>query len=151
MVGTFLCGPEALAEVLEKKCAKYSDVDPRKTKFYFNKENFWAEKQLFFLSPRTNWSYEKGCQTMWVSSWVCFITLIKCCCFSTAQEPTFFKTMTRGLIFHYDSWLKYDKLHLYTHYHLTLRFLMKPLMIRYLKIIWKNLTVTETSGHQGFT
>ena len=40
MVGTFLCGPEALAKVLEKKCAKYSDVDPRKTKFYFNKENF---------------------------------------------------------------------------------------------------------------
>ncbi|XP_039976430.1 NADPH oxidase 1 [Xiphias gladius] len=40
VVGTFLCGPEALAEVLEKKCAKYSDVDPRKTKFYFNKENF---------------------------------------------------------------------------------------------------------------
>ena len=41
MVGTFLCGPEALAQVLEKKCAKYSEVDPRKTKFYFNKENFW--------------------------------------------------------------------------------------------------------------
>ncbi|KAL7395979.1 hypothetical protein ABVT39_026544 [Epinephelus coioides] len=40
VVGTFLCGPEALAKVLEKKCAKYSDVDPRKTKFYFNKENF---------------------------------------------------------------------------------------------------------------
>uniref|UniRef100_H3C1W5 NADPH oxidase 1 n=1 Tax=Tetraodon nigroviridis TaxID=99883 RepID=H3C1W5_TETNG len=40
VVGTFLCGPEALAEVLEKKCVKYSDVDPRKTKFYFNKENF---------------------------------------------------------------------------------------------------------------
>ncbi|XP_036933136.1 NADPH oxidase 1 [Acanthopagrus latus] len=40
VVGTFLCGPEALAEVLLKKCAKYSDVDPRKTKFYFNKENF---------------------------------------------------------------------------------------------------------------
>uniref|UniRef100_A0A7N8YCW9 NADPH oxidase 1 n=1 Tax=Mastacembelus armatus TaxID=205130 RepID=A0A7N8YCW9_9TELE len=39
-VGTFLCGPEALAKVLEKKCAKYSDIDPRKTKFYFNKENF---------------------------------------------------------------------------------------------------------------
>ncbi|XP_037531665.1 NADPH oxidase 1 [Nematolebias whitei] len=39
-VGTFLCGPAALATVLEKKCAKYSDVDPRKTKFYFNKENF---------------------------------------------------------------------------------------------------------------
>ncbi|KAF6732443.1 Cytochrome b-245 heavy chain [Oryzias melastigma] len=40
VVGTFLCGPAALAKVLEKKCAKYSDVDPRKTKFYFNKENF---------------------------------------------------------------------------------------------------------------
>ncbi|CAM4615393.1 unnamed protein product [Leuciscus chuanchicus] len=40
VVGTFLCGPQALAEVLEKKCAKYSDVDPRRTKFYFNKENF---------------------------------------------------------------------------------------------------------------
>uniref|UniRef100_A0A672JAR4 FAD-binding FR-type domain-containing protein n=1 Tax=Salarias fasciatus TaxID=181472 RepID=A0A672JAR4_SALFA len=40
VVGTFLCGPAALATVLEKKCAKYSDMDPRKTKFYFNKENF---------------------------------------------------------------------------------------------------------------
>uniref|UniRef100_A0A3B5MEK4 NADPH oxidase 1 n=1 Tax=Xiphophorus couchianus TaxID=32473 RepID=A0A3B5MEK4_9TELE len=40
VVGTFLCGPEALGKVLEKKCGKYSDVDPRKTKFYFNKENF---------------------------------------------------------------------------------------------------------------
>ncbi|XP_028314778.1 NADPH oxidase 1 [Gouania willdenowi] len=40
VVGTFLCGPEALAKVLAKKCAKFSDVDPRKTKFYFNKENF---------------------------------------------------------------------------------------------------------------
>ncbi|XP_059201755.1 NADPH oxidase 1 [Centropristis striata] len=40
VVGTFLCGPAVLAKVLEKKCAKYSDVDPRKTKFYFNKENF---------------------------------------------------------------------------------------------------------------
>uniref|UniRef100_A0AAR2ISC2 FAD-binding FR-type domain-containing protein n=1 Tax=Pygocentrus nattereri TaxID=42514 RepID=A0AAR2ISC2_PYGNA len=40
VVGTFLCGPAALAKVLEKKCVKYSDVDPRKTKFYFNKENF---------------------------------------------------------------------------------------------------------------
>ncbi|XP_070818654.1 NADPH oxidase 1 [Chaetodon trifascialis] len=40
VVGTFLCGPEALGKVLEKKCVKYSDVDPRKTKFYFNKENF---------------------------------------------------------------------------------------------------------------
>uniref|UniRef100_A0A3P8UTD4 NADPH oxidase 1 n=1 Tax=Cynoglossus semilaevis TaxID=244447 RepID=A0A3P8UTD4_CYNSE len=40
VVGTFLCGPEALGKVLEKKCAKYSEVDPRKTRFYFNKENF---------------------------------------------------------------------------------------------------------------
>ncbi|KAM6924272.1 NADPH oxidase 1 [Xenentodon cancila] len=40
VVGTFLCGPASLAKVLEKKCAKYSDVDPRRTKFYFNKENF---------------------------------------------------------------------------------------------------------------
>ncbi|KAG7518401.1 NADPH oxidase 1 [Solea senegalensis] len=40
VVGTFLCGPQVLGKVLEKKCAKYSDVDPRKTKFYFNKENF---------------------------------------------------------------------------------------------------------------
>lgn len=44
VVGTFLCGPAALAKVLQKKCAKYSDVDPRKTKFYFNMENFWAEE-----------------------------------------------------------------------------------------------------------
>ncbi|XP_061786604.1 NADPH oxidase 1 [Nerophis lumbriciformis] len=40
VVGTFLCGPAVLAKVLEKKCVKFSDVDPRKTKFYFNKENF---------------------------------------------------------------------------------------------------------------
>lgn len=40
VVGTFLCGPEVLAKVLGKKCAKFSDVDPRKTRFYFNKENF---------------------------------------------------------------------------------------------------------------
>lgn len=40
VVGTFLCGPVALAKVLAKNCAKFSDVDPRKTKFYFNKENF---------------------------------------------------------------------------------------------------------------
>lgn len=42
VVGTFLCGPAALAKDLEKKCMKYSDVNPRKTRFYFNKENFWA-------------------------------------------------------------------------------------------------------------
>ncbi|KAJ8351183.1 hypothetical protein SKAU_G00226590 [Synaphobranchus kaupii] len=40
VVGTFLCGPAVLAKTLEKKCIKYSDVDLRKTKFYFNKENF---------------------------------------------------------------------------------------------------------------
>uniref|UniRef100_A0A672N8C0 Cytochrome b-245 heavy chain-like n=1 Tax=Sinocyclocheilus grahami TaxID=75366 RepID=A0A672N8C0_SINGR len=40
VVGTFLCGPQALAKDLEKKCVRYSDVDPRKTTFYFNKENF---------------------------------------------------------------------------------------------------------------
>ncbi|MBN3309135.1 CY24B protein, partial [Amia calva] len=40
VVGVFLCGPEALGKTLEKKCVKYSDVDPRKVKFYFNKENF---------------------------------------------------------------------------------------------------------------
>lgn len=39
-VGTFLCGPENLAKELERKCVEYSDVDPRKTRFYFNKENF---------------------------------------------------------------------------------------------------------------
>ncbi|XP_076148332.1 NADPH oxidase 1 [Alosa pseudoharengus] len=39
-VGSFLCGPAVLAKTLEKKCVKYSDVDPRKTRFYFNKENF---------------------------------------------------------------------------------------------------------------
>lgn len=42
VVGTFLCGPATLARDLERKCVKYSDVDPRKTRFYFNKENFWA-------------------------------------------------------------------------------------------------------------
>uniref|UniRef100_A0A4W5PH26 NADPH oxidase 1 n=1 Tax=Hucho hucho TaxID=62062 RepID=A0A4W5PH26_9TELE len=40
VVGTFLCGPAVLGTVLSKKCVKYTDVDPRKTKFYFNKENF---------------------------------------------------------------------------------------------------------------
>ncbi|XP_052374208.1 cytochrome b-245 heavy chain-like [Oncorhynchus keta] len=40
VVGTFLCGPVVLATVLSKKCVKYTDVDPRKTKFYVNKENF---------------------------------------------------------------------------------------------------------------
>nr|XP_015207190.1 PREDICTED: NADPH oxidase 1 isoform X2 [Lepisosteus oculatus] len=40
VVGVFLCGPQSLAKTLEQKCVKYSDVDPRKVKFYFNKENF---------------------------------------------------------------------------------------------------------------
>ncbi|XP_063046325.1 NADPH oxidase 1 [Engraulis encrasicolus] len=40
VVGAFLCGPAVLGKTLEKKCVKFSDVDPRKTKFYFNKENF---------------------------------------------------------------------------------------------------------------
>ncbi|KAJ8281706.1 hypothetical protein COCON_G00042250 [Conger conger] len=40
VVGTFLCGPAALAKTLEKHCISYSDVDPRKIQFYFNKENF---------------------------------------------------------------------------------------------------------------
>ncbi|XP_061104708.1 cytochrome b-245 heavy chain-like isoform X2 [Conger conger] len=40
VVGTFLCGPEGIAKTLEKKCMKFSDVDPQKTQFYFNKENF---------------------------------------------------------------------------------------------------------------
>ncbi|RXM93411.1 XK-related protein 2 [Acipenser ruthenus] len=39
-VGVFLCGPQALGKTLESCCAKYSDVDPRKARFYFNKENF---------------------------------------------------------------------------------------------------------------
>uniref|UniRef100_A0A8C4SNZ6 NADPH oxidase 1 n=1 Tax=Erpetoichthys calabaricus TaxID=27687 RepID=A0A8C4SNZ6_ERPCA len=39
-VGVFLCGPQTLAKTLEKCCVQYSDVDPRKVKFYFNKENF---------------------------------------------------------------------------------------------------------------
>ncbi|KAG5843586.1 hypothetical protein ANANG_G00152470 [Anguilla anguilla] len=40
VVGTFLCGPEGIAKTLKKKSMKFSDVDPRKTQFYFNKENF---------------------------------------------------------------------------------------------------------------
>ncbi|MBN3281191.1 CY24B protein, partial [Polyodon spathula] len=39
-VGVFLCGPQALGKTLESCCARYSDVDPRKVRFYFNKENF---------------------------------------------------------------------------------------------------------------
>ncbi|KAK1167464.1 cytochrome b-245 heavy chain-like [Acipenser oxyrinchus oxyrinchus] len=39
-VGVFLCGPQALGKTLESCCARYSDVDPRKARFYFNKENF---------------------------------------------------------------------------------------------------------------
>ncbi|XP_019376900.1 PREDICTED: NADPH oxidase 1 isoform X1 [Gavialis gangeticus] len=40
VVGVFLCGPEALAKSLQKCCHQYSTLDPRKVKFYFNKENF---------------------------------------------------------------------------------------------------------------
>uniref|UniRef100_A0A8C8VPB9 NADPH oxidase 1 n=1 Tax=Pelusios castaneus TaxID=367368 RepID=A0A8C8VPB9_9SAUR len=40
VVGVFLCGPEALATSLQKCCHQYSSLDPRKVKFYFNKENF---------------------------------------------------------------------------------------------------------------
>ncbi|XP_074863716.1 NADPH oxidase 1 [Carettochelys insculpta] len=40
VVGVFLCGPEALAKSLQKCCHQYSSLDPRKVKFYFNKENF---------------------------------------------------------------------------------------------------------------
>uniref|UniRef100_A0A674JM72 NADPH oxidase 1 n=1 Tax=Terrapene triunguis TaxID=2587831 RepID=A0A674JM72_9SAUR len=40
VVGVFLCGPQALAKSLQKCCYQYSSLDPRKVKFYFNKENF---------------------------------------------------------------------------------------------------------------
>ncbi|XP_029463249.1 NADPH oxidase 1 [Rhinatrema bivittatum] len=40
VVGVFLCGPQALAETLQKCCQQYSSIDPRKVQFYFNKENF---------------------------------------------------------------------------------------------------------------
>ncbi|XP_043378178.1 NADPH oxidase 1 isoform X2 [Chelonia mydas] len=40
VVGVFLCGPQALAKSLQKCCLQYSSLDPRKVKFYFNKENF---------------------------------------------------------------------------------------------------------------
>uniref|UniRef100_A0A8C3J6B4 NADPH oxidase 1 n=1 Tax=Calidris pygmaea TaxID=425635 RepID=A0A8C3J6B4_9CHAR len=40
VVGVFLCGPEKLAESLRKSCHQHSSLDPRKVKFYFNKENF---------------------------------------------------------------------------------------------------------------
>lgn len=92
VVGTFLCGPAALATVLEKKCAKYSDVDPRKTKFYFNKENFWAKKKQqessvlafggwklvgisFTMNYFKNNEWGQSCQTTYDASWVCFDTL----------------------------------------------------------------------------
>ncbi|KAM9172563.1 NADPH oxidase 2 [Pangshura tecta] len=39
-VGVFLCGPEALAETLNKQCINNSDADPRGVHFIFNKENF---------------------------------------------------------------------------------------------------------------
>ncbi|XP_061862452.1 NADPH oxidase 1 isoform X1 [Colius striatus] len=40
VVGVFLCGPDALAKSLQKSCHQHSSLDPRKVKFYFNKENF---------------------------------------------------------------------------------------------------------------
>uniref|UniRef100_A0A8B9C2P0 NADPH oxidase 1 n=1 Tax=Anser brachyrhynchus TaxID=132585 RepID=A0A8B9C2P0_9AVES len=40
VVGVFLCGPGALAKDLQKFCHQHSSLDPRKVKFYFNKENF---------------------------------------------------------------------------------------------------------------
>uniref|UniRef100_A0A8C3R9T3 NADPH oxidase 1 n=1 Tax=Cyanoderma ruficeps TaxID=181631 RepID=A0A8C3R9T3_9PASS len=40
VVSVFLCGPEALAKSLQKSCHQHSSLDPRKVKFYFNKENF---------------------------------------------------------------------------------------------------------------
>ncbi|XP_074407493.1 NADPH oxidase 1 isoform X1 [Zonotrichia albicollis] len=40
VVGVFLCGPQALAKSLQKSCHQHSSLDPRKVKFYFNKENF---------------------------------------------------------------------------------------------------------------
>ncbi|KAI1234927.1 hypothetical protein IHE44_0003314, partial [Lamprotornis superbus] len=40
VVGVFLCGPESLAKSLQKSCHQHSSLDPRKVKFYFNKENF---------------------------------------------------------------------------------------------------------------
>ncbi|XP_008945240.1 PREDICTED: NADPH oxidase 1-like, partial [Merops nubicus] len=40
VVGVFLCGPGALAKSLQKSCHQHSSLDPRKVKFYFNKENF---------------------------------------------------------------------------------------------------------------
>uniref|UniRef100_A0A674IHI8 NADPH oxidase 2 n=2 Tax=Terrapene triunguis TaxID=2587831 RepID=A0A674IHI8_9SAUR len=39
-VGVFLCGPEALAETLNKQCINNSAADPRGVHFIFNKENF---------------------------------------------------------------------------------------------------------------
>lgn len=63
MVGTFLCGPEALGEVLAKKCAKYSDVDPRKTKFYFNKENFWEPRLSRKTGSRRRFAVRDGDKT----------------------------------------------------------------------------------------
>lgn len=125
VVGTFLCGPAALATVLEKKCAKYSDVDPRKTKFYFNKENFWAKKNnreaaFWLLEDESWWEF--------LSPWIILKTmnedkaarqhmtlagcvLTHCNFISTPQGRTFFlhnfsKPMNHhNLIIHYDTWL----------------------------------------------
>uniref|UniRef100_A0A4X2KZG0 NADPH oxidase 1 n=1 Tax=Vombatus ursinus TaxID=29139 RepID=A0A4X2KZG0_VOMUR len=40
VVGVFLCGPQTLAKSLRRCCNHYSSLDPRKVRFYFNKENF---------------------------------------------------------------------------------------------------------------
>ncbi|RMC22018.1 hypothetical protein DUI87_02889 [Hirundo rustica rustica] len=40
VVGVFFYGPEALAKSLQKSCHQHSSLDPRKVKFYFNKEIF---------------------------------------------------------------------------------------------------------------
>uniref|UniRef100_A0ABM5FY60 NADPH oxidase 2 n=1 Tax=Pogona vitticeps TaxID=103695 RepID=A0ABM5FY60_9SAUR len=39
-IGVFLCGPEALADTLNKMCINHSEADPRGVHFIFNKENF---------------------------------------------------------------------------------------------------------------
>ncbi|XP_004000443.1 cytochrome b-245 heavy chain [Felis catus] len=39
-IGVFLCGPEALAETLNKQCISNSESGPRGVHFIFNKENF---------------------------------------------------------------------------------------------------------------
>lgn len=39
-IGVFLCGPEALADSLNKQSINNSEADPRGVHFIFNKENF---------------------------------------------------------------------------------------------------------------